>query len=126
METSRTFAFMASNWKTVENQPDAGVTTFTKIQSEDEPTKDPKDGQMWYATSVDEVDILVHNGTTWTGYQNVTSDARGFNLSSTNPDGPILSATEPTLQDDGTALVDGDLWIDTSDLENYPKIYRYD
>ncbi len=125
-EASRSFGFVASNWKTVENAPDAGVTTFTAFQSTTEPTKDPVDGQLWYATSVDEIDILIHDGSSWTGYQNVTSDARGFNLSSTNPDGPILSATEPTLQDDGTALVDGDLWVDTSDLENYPKIYRYD
>jgi hypothetical protein len=29
------------------------------------------------------------------------------------------------LQSDGTALVTGDIWIDTSDLENYPVIYRY-
>jgi hypothetical protein len=36
-----------------------------------------------------------------------------------------LSASEPTLQTDGTALVAGDLWIDTGDLENFPSIYRY-
>jgi hypothetical protein len=56
----------------------------------------------------------------------VASDARGFNLGNTDPKGVIISATEPTTQTDGTALVDGDLWLDTSDLENYPKIYRYD
>ena len=27
-------------------------------------------------TTVDEVDILIHNGTAFTGYQNVSSDAR--------------------------------------------------
>ena len=124
-EASRTFSFLASNWTPVENTPDTG-TTFTAIQSSSEPTKDPADRQKWYQTVVDEVDILIHNGTTWTGYQNVTSDARGFNLSNTDPKGPIISATEPTLQTDGTALVDGDLWVNTSDLENYPKIYRFD
>jgi hypothetical protein len=32
----------------------------------------------------------------------------------------------PTTQADGvTALVTGDLWIDTSDLENYPNIYKF-
>ena len=34
-------------------------------------------------------------------------------------------ATAPTTQSDGTALVTNDLWIDTSDLENYPKLYKY-
>ena len=119
------YSFVASNWAPVENRPDSG-TTFTAIQSTTEPTKDPASGQSWYNTTVDEVDILIHNGSAWTGYQNVSSDARGFDLSNTDPKGPIISATEPTLQSDGTALVDGDLWLDTADLENYPKIYRYD
>ena len=122
---SGSFSFVASNWAPVENRPDSG-TTFTAIQSTTEPTKDPKNNQLWYNTTVDEVDILIHNGSAWTGYQNVASDARGFNLGNTDPKGCIISATEPTLQTDGTALVDGDLWLDTSDLENYPKIYRYD
>ena len=124
-ETERTFAFVASNWIPVQNTPDSG-TTYTPIQSVSEPTKDPANEQLWYNTTVDEVDILIHNGSTWTGYQNVSSDARGFNLSNTDPKGPIISATEPTTQTDGTALVDGDIWLNTSDLENYPKLYRYD
>ena len=124
-ESERTFAFVASNWKPVENLPDSG-TTFTAIQSVSTPSKDPADNQLWYNTTVDEVDILIHNGTAWTGYQNVSSDARGFNLGNTDPNGPQVSATEPTTQSDGTALVDGDLWLDSSDLENYPKLYRYD
>ena len=43
----------------------------------------------------------------------------------TDPNGPQFSATAPTTQSDGTALVTNDLWIDTSDLENYPKLYKY-
>jgi len=124
-EANRTFAFLASNWTPVENTPDSG-TTFTAIQSINEPTKDPADNQLWYHTTVDEVDILIHNGTTWTGYQNVSSDARGFDLSQTDPNGPIVSASEPTTQSDGTALVDGDIWLSTADLEEYPDLYRYD
>ena len=120
-----TYSYLASNWVPVGNTPDSG-TTYTPIQSVSEPTKDPADLQNWYNTTVDEVDVLIHNGSAWTGYQNVTSDARGFDLSATDPLGVIISATEPTTQTDGTALVDGDLWLDTSDLENYPKIYRYD
>jgi len=109
---------MASNWGTLVYE--ASVSA---------PTADPSDLTYWYSSSASQVDIMVHNGTTWKGYKNVTSDARGFNLSNTSPDGVIVSATEPGATDgqsDGTALVNGDIWLDSSDLENYPKLYRYD
>jgi len=80
------------------------------------PTDEPVNGSIWYNTNLD-ADIMVHNGTTWTGYLTT--------YSSTDPNGPQFSATEPTTQSDGTALANNDLWIDTSDLENYPNIYRY-
>ena len=82
-----------------------------------QPTNEPADGTLWYDTSIDEADILAHNGTTFIGYKNA--------YSSTDPNGPQFSATAPTTQSDGTPLVNNDLWIDTSDLENYPKIYKY-
>jgi hypothetical protein len=69
---------------------------------------------------------MIHNGTTWVGYQDST--APFYQASSgdkTDPAGPIVSATEPTLQSDGTALKNGDIWVSTADLENYPKIYKY-
>jgi len=91
-----------------------------------QPSRDPVNGTYWYYSAVDEVDIMIHDGSGWKGYQNVTSDARGFDLSNTDPDGPIVSASEPTAQSDASALVYGDLWIDTSDLENYPQIYRWE
>ena len=81
------------------------------------PTAEPTDGTLWYDTSIDEADIMAHNGTTFVGY--VTA------YSNTDPNGPQFSATAPTTQSDGTPLVNNDLWIDTSDLENYPKLYRY-
>ena len=86
------------------------------------PSANPTDGTHWYAGGF-EADILIHDGTTWKGYQNVT-DTRGFALASTSPDGVIFSTTAPTQQSDESALVNGDLWIDTSDLENYPALYR--
>ena len=82
-----------------------------------EPTSEPTDGTLWYNTNIDEADILAHDGTSFRGYKNVYSN--------TDPNGPQFSATAPTTQSDGTPLVNNDLWIDTSDLENYPKIYRY-
>jgi hypothetical protein len=68
---------------------------------------------------------MINTGSAWVGYQNVSNDARGFNLTLTNPTGPIISATEPLLQTDGTPLVYGDLWINTSNLEIYPVINRW-
>ena len=98
---------VASNWKRL---------SYTASTST--PTSEPADGQLWYNTNIDDADILVHNGTTWIGYVN--------SYSSTDPNGPQFSATAPANQSDGTVLVANDLWIDTSDLENYPKLYRYD
>ena len=96
---------IASNWKRL---------SYTASLSE--PSNEPADGTLWYNTSLD-ADIMVHNGTTFKGYLEV--------YSATDPEGPQFSATAPLLQSDGTALVSNDLWIDTSDLENYPKLYRY-
>ena len=89
------------------------------------PFSNPADDTLWYYNTALEVDILINDGSGWKGYQNVVNDSRGFDLSDTDPDGPILSASEPTEQSGGGQLAAGDLWIDTGDLENYPKIYRY-
>jgi len=96
------------------------ATNFKRLSytaSTNAPTSEPADGTLWYDTSIDEADIMAHNGTTFIGYASA--------YSSTDPNGPQFSATAPTLQSDGTALVNNDLWIDTSDLENYPKLYKY-
>ena len=96
------------------------ATNFKRLSytaSTSEPTSEPTDGKLWYDTKIDEADILAHNGTTFIGYKNA--------YSATDPNGPQFSATAPTTQSDGTPLVNNDLWIDTSDLENYPKLYRY-
>ena len=90
------------------------------------PYSNPGDGTLWYYNSPLDVDIMINNGSAWKGYKNVTNDARGYNLSTTDANGVILSASQPTTQSDGTSqLVSGDLWIDTSDLDNWPVLYRY-
>ena len=89
------------------------------------PNQDPADGRYWYYSATNQVDIMIQSGTGWVGYQNETNDVRGYNLSQTNPTGPIIAATAPTTQTDGTALVYGDIWIDTSNLELYPVINRW-
>ena len=102
-----TYDFHASNWK-----------ILTQTASADAPTALTTDGALWYNSIVDEVDIMVHDGQTWKGYQNVYSSA--------DPLGPIVSATQPTTQQDGSsALVTGDIWVSTADLETYPQVHKY-
>jgi len=111
----------------------AGGETGFAIPSVSAPTNIAMDSQLWYNSIIDEVDIMVHNGSTWVGYQFqgdgvTTFNSPYFNASSgqkTDPNGPQVTATKPKTQSDGTALVNGDLWIDTSDLENFPRLYRY-
>ena len=81
---------------------------------------------LWYSSVVDEVDIMIHNGTTWVGYLDSTSPY--YNASEgeqTDPAGPIVSASTPVLQSDGTALKNGDIWISTAVLSSYPQIYVF-
>ena len=93
------------------------------------PTSLTADGTLWYNSIVDEVDIMIHNGETWVGYKDASNPLvidLGAGVKPTDVNGPIVAATEPTTQSDGeTALANGDLWIDTSDTENYPQIYKY-
>ena len=108
-----------SNW--------VGSPTFTYTASASAPSVNPATGTYWYYSDATTADIMIQNNGAWMGYQMVTSDVRGYDLSNTNADGPIFSATAPTTQTDSaeSPLEYGDLWIDTSDLENYPKIYRW-
>jgi hypothetical protein len=109
-----------SNWRTA---PD-----FTYTASATEPDQDPATGRLWYYSTVSDADIMIQNNGAWVGYQNVSNDVRGFNLGDTNAAGPIVAATAPTTQTDiaESPLEYGDLWIDTSDLENYPALYRWE
>lgn len=104
----------------------SNFTEFTYTASTTTPNSDPADGRMWYYSDVGEVDIMAHDGTNWVGYRNVTSDARGYNLSLTHANGPIVAASKPTVHPDDTALALGDLWISTADLDKFPLIYRWE
>ncbi len=92
----------------------------------DEPLAEPEDGQLWYTPNFGEVDIMVHNGNIWVGYQHSTSPYYAASAGDkTDPAGPIVAASMPTTQSDGTQLKNGDLWISTADLENFPTIYKF-
>lgn len=81
--------------------------------SSEEPYTEPQEGTLWFNNDLF-VDIMVSDGQKWLGYNNYYP---GREI--------ILSASAPILQSDGSLLQDDDLWIDTSDMRNYPTIYRF-
>jgi hypothetical protein len=112
-------AFVATLWS-----PYADITASAVA-----PTTEPEDGRLWYNSLVDEVDLLINTGSKWVGF--LTAEGLAINnptgtYGTTDANGPIVSATKPKTQSDGvTPLANGDIWIDTSDIENYPQIYKY-
>ena len=105
-----------------------GTPTFTYSASSVAPDQDPASGTYWYySATTSNADIMIQNNGEWRGYQTVSNDVRGDNLTLTNAAGPIFSTTAPTTQTNTakSPLAYGDLWIDTADLENYPVIYRW-
>ncbi len=109
---------LVSNWRKI---------TYTA--NEGAPFTNPIENTNWFYSTIDQVDIMVQQGGAWKGYKNVNYDSSGNPIISgtnaTDPRGPIISADAPTSQSDGTPLVYGDLWLDSSDLENYPVINRW-
>lgn len=97
----------------------------TLFQQNTEPTNAPTDGTLWYYESPLLIDVMINDGARWRGYQNVRKDTRGFDLFYTDPNGVIFSNSAPTRQTTGAVLTYGDLWCDTSDMENYPNLKRY-
>ena len=100
----------ASNWKPL---------TFNA--SPIIPSSTPANEALWYSSIVDQVDIMIHDGTTWKGYRNI--------FPASDPKGPIVSVTQPTKQSDGvTALANGDIWISLANgVDSYGQyIYVYD
>lgn len=100
---------LVSNWKPLDNgylaQPTAPFTT-------------PADQKLWYDNNIDNIDIMYNNGTAWVGYLNA-----GFG---TDPLGPIIEASAPILNNGGNALVTGDIWIDSSNPDEFGQnIYVY-
>jgi hypothetical protein len=105
--TADGFTYLVSNWRPLTFEAKATAPTTT-----------PADGQLWYSNVVDEVDVLINNGSNWVGY-------RTF-YPSTDINGPIVAALEPTTQSDGGSLVTGDIWISTASMEEYGHmIYVY-
>jgi hypothetical protein len=94
------YKYKATNWKPLVFE---AKTSY--------PYTTPENDTLWYDSQFTEVDIMYHNGTTWVGYLTAFPNS--------DPNGPQIKATAPTLQSDGTGLVAGDIWIDSSDSEMY-------
>ena len=113
----------ANYYSAGEYEPD-GATAFasnwmplTYTGSPVEPTAAPANGQLWYSSIIDEVDIMYNNGSEWIGYKNAFPE--------TDPNGPQVSYSAPLTQSDGTPLVNNDIWV-FSDPEQYGQvIYVY-
>lgn len=95
------------------------------IEQPTEPTAVPDDNTLWFYSGILEADILINENNVWKGYRNVSGDARGYNLTNTDINGPIFSFSKPTVNSNGEALEYGDLWINTGDFDNYPKVWRW-
>jgi hypothetical protein len=95
----------------------AGFETLSYEATSVAPSSDPVEGTLWFSNDF-RADIMVSDGERWLGYHNAFAD--------TNPKGVFLTGTAPRVQSDGTPLVQNDLWIDTSNLEEYPLLYRFD
>lgn len=99
--------FLASNW-----QP---MSEVAFAASGDAPLEEPTDGQLWYNPEFSDVDLLVHDGTTWVGF-NSHPDYTNAQI--------IVAASEPVLTTQQKA-VDRHIWVSTADIENFPTIYKW-
>ena len=115
--------FMASIWSGLSYEASANA-----------PTSSPVDGTLWYDTNLTADMYIAENdsGTMkWFAYAN-SKDTFTAGSVNTGPNGEAaglrdlqMVSSEPTKQSDGTALENGDIWIDSNELEAYPKIYKY-
>jgi hypothetical protein len=112
--------FLASLW----SEYGADRSSSFIVPSDTVPMGNASDGLLWFNGDVSDVDIMVKDSNRWVAYRNYD---HGQGIGATNKKGPIISASKPTTQndDDKSLLVEGDLWIDTSDKQNYPQIYKW-
>ena len=115
--------YMASIWSTLSYEASANA-----------PTSNPVDGTLWYDTNLSaDMYVAENSGGTmkWFAYANSKDTFTASNVN-TGKNGMAsglrdlqMVSSEPTKQSDGTALENGDIWIDSNELEAYPKIYKY-
>lgn len=101
---------------------------FEYTADDTEPVENPADGTLWFHSVVNQVDLMVQVNGSWVGYRNAqfgtNGIAYGTGSNAIYSNGVIVSASEPEQQPSGSDLVNGDIWLDSGDLENYPMLYR--
>jgi hypothetical protein len=100
-------AYIGTNW-----QP---MSEIAFAATGDAPLEEPVDGQLWYNPEFSDVDLMVHDGNTWVGFNN-HPDYENAQI--------IVAASEPALTTQQKA-VDKHVWISTADIENFPTIYKW-
>jgi hypothetical protein len=96
--------------------------------STNSPTRAPINGTLWYKSTQDaDIYQAVNDGGTmkWHAYANSNDRGTAGSIVSGGLRDLQIVSSEPTTQSDGTALADGDIWIDSNELDSYPKIYKY-
>jgi len=97
--------------------PTGSWLSLNVLPDEVAPSTPPVAGTMFFNTNFT-VDIMYGNGSNWIGYNH--------QFPATDPNGPQIAGSAPLTHSDGvTALANGDLWIDSTNLENYPALYIY-
>jgi len=99
---------------------DRELATWVPLNEEagsEEPTRPAEDGTLWFNNQNLSVNVKVNQGGDWVSYRT--------RYPATDANGVILLGSAPSVQSGGAPLVENDLWVDTSDMENYPKMYRY-
>jgi hypothetical protein len=99
-ETTLQMVSRTSNWLAVSH-----------TNSVDAPVGVLAEGTLWYDSLISGQNIdLLHKDSSgqWATY----------------PHDVNVTPSEPTLNSLSGALIDGDIWVDSSDLENYPQIYK--
>ena len=94
-----------SNWRAF-SLTTTGANSLTA--NEGAPTAIPTNLTNWYYTATDQVDIMINTTTGWKGYKSQGYDSNGLPATSvtntTDPKGPLVSATEPTTQSDCNSI----------------------
>jgi len=93
------------------------------------PTSDPVNGTLWYNSSQSaDIYVAVNDGGTmkWLAYANSKDRYDANSVVSGGLKDLQMVSEEPTKKSDGvSSLADGDIWIDSNELEVYPKIYKW-
>lgn len=76
----------------------------------------PEHNQLWYNPSIADIDFMVHNGIKWVGLNNHPKYGEDAKV--------IISVSEPDLTSTQRTQ-NNHIWVNTSDLENFPNISRW-